>query len=712
MRLIPLVLLPTAAILFSCNKNNEDYIIDRPALVKRNNVTVTQFDTLSSLSIGNGKFTFTVDATGLQSFPEYYKNGIPLGTMSQWGWHSFPNPENLRHDETLRNYDFRGREEPYSVQYKDNSRSERASEWYRINPHRLHLGYVGLEMDDNSVKITTPETIDSVYQYLDMWTGKLSSHFYIDGKLVETNTVCSPYYDLITTYIKSDKLQEGTLGINLRFPYPTGAHSDDASNWDASQKHLSEIIELTDNQAVIKRVLDDASYYVFLFWQGDIEITKKEEHYFVINTNDSELEFTVLFSPNQEDNVTGSFARIEKESADAWKKFWVNGAAVDFSLCKDPRAQELERRVVLSQYLTAIQNAGDVPPAETGLTYNSWFGRPHLEMHWWHGVHFALWDRADILERSMPWYIETAMVPAKEIASRQHFDGVRWMKMTDNWANEAPSNVGSFLIWQQPHFIYFAELLYRDNNSPELLEKYKEGVLETARFMASFMEYDGIEDRYILRGYIPAQETLRASETINSPFELSYWHWGLSTAQLWRERLGMGRDLQWDIMIDKLSYLAAKDGKYLAAEDALDTYTDIRFTSDHMIVLGSYGMLPKTPQFTSEIMKNTFDWIWDNWNWGKTWGWDYPMTAMCAARLGMPDKAVDALLMDKRTNTYLPNGHNFQDNRLRIYLPGNGGLLTAVAMMCAGWDGCGQDCPGFPQNGEWDVKWEGLHKMP
>ena len=30
--------------------------------------------------------------------------------------------------------------------------------------------------------------------------------------------------------------------------------------------------------------------------------------------------------------------------------------------------------------------------------------------------------------------------------------------------------------------------------------------------------------------------------------------------------------------------------------------------------------------------------------------------------------------MNKRTNTYLPNGHNYQDPRLRIYLPGNGGL--------------------------------------
>ena len=50
------------------------------------------------------------------------------------------------------------------------------------------------------------------------------------------------------------------------------------------------------------------------------------------------------------------------------------------------------------------------------------------------------------------------------------------------------------------------------------------------------------------------------------------------------------------------------------------------------------------------------------------------MTAMTATRLGLPEKAIDALLMNIATNTYLPNGHNYQDDRLTIYLPGNGGF--------------------------------------
>ena len=166
-----------------------------------------------------------------------------------------------------------------------------------------------------------------------------------------------------------------------------------------------------------------------------------------------------------------------------------------------------------------------------------------------------------------------------------------------------------------------------------------------------------------------------------------------------------------DDVINRLSPLAFnEDSLYLAAETATDTYRDRRFTSDHPALLGALGILPDSRLIDKRVMARTLDWIWDNWNWDKTWGWDYPMVAMTAARLGQTERAVNALLIQKRTNTYLPNGHNYQDSRLRVYMPGNGGLLTAVAMMCVGWDGATGHNPGFPK--DWDVRWEGLLPMP
>jgi hypothetical protein len=86
---------------------------------------------------------------------------------------------------------------------------------------------------------------------------------------------------------------------------------------------------------------------------------------------------------------------------------------------------------------------------------------------------------------------------------------------------------------------------------------------------------------------------------------------------------------------------------------------------------------------------------------------------MCAARLDQPDRAVDALLLDAEKNRYRANGHNHQRPGLTIYLPGNGGLLAAVAMMAGGWDGApDRPAPGFPADGRWQVRWEGLRRMP
>jgi hypothetical protein len=78
-------------LLAACKTGNVERI-DRLALVNRNNPHVQEIEELSSLSVGNGNFAFTVDATGMQTFPEAYANGVPLGTQAQWGWHSFPNP--------------------------------------------------------------------------------------------------------------------------------------------------------------------------------------------------------------------------------------------------------------------------------------------------------------------------------------------------------------------------------------------------------------------------------------------------------------------------------------------------------------------------------------------------------------------------------------------------------------------------------------------
>jgi hypothetical protein len=110
-------------------------------------------------------------------------------------------------------------------------------------------------------------------------------------------------------------------------------------------------------------------------------------------------------------------------------------------------------------------------------------------------------------------------------------------------------------------------------------------------------------------------------------------------------------------------------------------------------------------------MRATLGDVLARWNWKTTWGWDYPVMAMTAARVGEPEKAVDALLMDTPKNRYLAGGQNLgAEGRLPLYLPGNGGLLYAVALMAAGWDGADRSAPGFPISRGWNVKFEGLRR--
>lgn len=647
--------------------------IDRQSVVSRNNPHVVAIDSLQSLTVGNGGFAFTADATGLQTFPQHYANGVPLGTMSDWGWHSFPNVNNYKPEEAFDS-------KQYSIEKFTDQRRKDAASYLRANPHRLHLGTTGFCIDN-------PADVKVIGQELHLWEGLLDSRFSYKGKEYQVRTAVHPERDMVAVQVSGKKL----LPILFSFAYPTGVHTDDACDWNADDKHSTTIVSSEGNQVLLKRTLDATTYYIDIRWTGKARFAAKGANRFVLTPKGRDFSFTCEYS-ERPPLAGATTADVFAAAADYWQQYWQTGAIADFSRCSDPRAKELERRVVLSQYLLAVNCAGDTPPQETGLTYNSWFGKYHLEMIWWHQAQFPLWGHPELLERSLNWYFQAEPM-ARKIAKRQGYQGIRWMKMTDPSAEEAPSKTGSYLIWQQPHLIYLAELLRRAGTD---VGRFRPLIEETAEFMLDFARQSTCQGAatYALRGCIPAQETLSAETTVDPPFELAYWQWALKVA---------GRPMQMDT-------LAHKGGLYLAAADATDTYTNIKYISDHPAVLGAYGILPDTGLFDKAVMQKTLDWIWDGWNWDKTWGWDYPMVAMCAARLGDRQKAVDALLMPKRTNTYLVSGHNYQDQRLRIYLPGNGGLLTAVALMCAGWDGCQEKNPGFPEG--WDVQWEGIKPLP
>jgi len=677
--------------------------IDRRALVGRHDVRLTRADALSPLSVGNGEFAFTADITGLQTFPDFHTR-VPLCTQSQWGWHTEPPPAGCDPAAfRLRPFDTGGRPVGYPT---DATGQETLFRWLRENPHRLHLGRVALDLAGVPGCPAGPDDLADVHQVLDLWRGVLESRFTVGGAPVCVTTCVHPYRDTLAVRVRSPLLADGRLGLRLAFPY--GSPRMDAADWTGPERHRTDLASARPDGAVFLRRLDADEYRVAAAWAAGGVLMREGAHMFRLRPapDASTLDLVCTFTPGPGPSAEPSCAEVLAASGAHWEAFWSTGGALDLSAATDPRAEELERRVVLSQYLTAIHCAGSLPPQETGLLCNSWYGKFHLEMHPWHALHFPLWGRPHLMERSLPWY--RAILPAARATARaQGYAGARWPKMVGPEGRDSPSPVGPLLIWQQPHPILFAEMCFRERPTRETLERYAEVVAETAAFMASFPAWDQAGNRYVLGPpVIPAQENHPPLETWNPTYELAYWRHALEIAQRWRRRLGLAREPRWDHVLEHLSALPVAEGVYLAHENCPQTYTGRN--RDHPSMLCAYGVLPGAG-VDRATMRATLHRVLRDWRWDQTWGWDYPVVAMAAARLGEPRLAVDALLLETPKNTYLRNGHNWQRDNLPAYLPGNGGLLAAVALMAAGWEGAGGGhAPGFPADGTWAVRWEGL----
>ena len=123
-------------------------------------------------------------------------------------------------------------------------------------------------------------------------------------------------------------------------------------------------------------------------------------------------------------------------------------------------------------------------------------------------------------------------------------------------------------------------------------------------------------DRYIHKGLFQRRKP-EGFETVNSPFELSYWYYALSGPAM-ALRLGLLK-AEWEIVL-MLSPLAHKDGLYLAAETALiPTLTPVTLpTTWRCWELWGYAQIETgTRRYYDQHVQLDLGQL----NWGKTWGW-------------------------------------------------------------------------------------------
>lgn len=679
--------------------------IDRRALVTAFSPTLNSIDMRSPFTLGNGKFAFTADVTGLQSFGnEYYAAGFPLETKARWAWHTKPGKA----------YNLADVDEEYTaynrkVQFPTRTNIP-AAEWLRQNPHDLPLGRIGLLLDGQTIDV---KKITNVQQQLDLWNGKLSSRYSLDDKTVFVESAAHASRDAIGFRINSPLTKVQRLSVQFRFPrgYDFAVKNTPDIDWSNDQEHTTSIRSQTKQSILLERKVDDEVFTMAIHWQGKAIVKQHSPHTFElvpIAKNGSQFEFTVeYFEAENETKRPLKYQDTVQSAQQYWPSYWQTGAFVDLSRSSDTRAHELQRRIILSQYLLATQARADIPTQETGLTSSSWYGKFHTEMAWLSYSHWLLWNRRESASPILDWYVENLNV-AREIAAKRGLDGARWPKMVGPDGRESPGG-NALIIWNQPHAIHLAELLYEKTQNKKVLEKYGVIVEETARAMSSMLVWDKTNNRYVLDSPIwIAQEIYTPTQSRNPSYELAYWRYGLEMAQQWRVRQGLPVNEQWQKQLSLLSALPVKDGKYVAIESIPDTFENPASREDHPSMLAPTAFF-NDKYIDKKIMNNTLDAVIKHWAFDtKIWGWDYPMLAMTAARLERSDLAVQLLLMNSKNNHYLVNGHCPQVGAdLAVYLPANASLLTAVAVMLEKNPKTG-DYLGFPKNSAWNIRTEGF----
>ncbi len=164
--------------------------------------------------------------------------------------------------------------------------------------------------------------------------------------------------------------------------------------------------------------------------------------------------------------------------------------------------------------------------------------------------------------------------------------------------------------------------------------------------------------------------------------------------------MGLPRDDRWQEIIDHLAPLTVRNGVYPTLEFPEEN-------SPARMATWLYGILPGRG-IDLDAMRNTLHAVSRS---DGNQSWSTAMVAMCAVRMGEPERAVELLVGKDEKNSFRASGYTIRrPDQTPMYMPANGGWLAATAMMAAGWDGNTEHAPGFPKN--WKVRYEGLQPMP
>ena len=580
------------------------------------NLKFNHIDSKNPVTIGNGDFAITLDQTGTQSLYEIYKD-IPLSTMSNKNWF-------YKDKKDIKPSYVDGK--AYMLFNLDNDPNYQTNRQY---PFKYSFMQILLYDNDKLIDINN---IKDVKQELDLYKGIVTSSFNYKEKINKTISFIYQDHDEFNF-----KLQSDNLNLALKFNYPS---------YTKNGYRLDILPNVLVKEDRITLLYDDKNSLSFKL--------KSSSNYQIV-------ENTLIFDDN---NVSFSLALDEIKEGKLLDEFWKcdNGIIID--------NEELVKKMVLSKYLLHVNSTGIYPPQESGLTYNCWNSKFHLEMHLIHSLWNIYNNHVGDLVKSFDYYL-SIMPSSLKRASLNGYKGLRFPKMTGPDGEDSPSNIGPLLIWQAPHILFMLQEIYYLYNKENIIKKYEPLISGTIDFMISFLTLN--DSKYqMLDPLLEACESIPLDRCQNPSFELEYWRYTLERQPKIDTVLYGHQRYDYLDITSKIITPKEDDGIYLKTYGVIDKYD---LYKDHPTE-GFLMSFFKSKIVDKEKMVKTIDYILKNMDLSSYWGWDFPFLGLSLLNCGEIEKSIEVTQLNTINNQYLYNGYNTSPrDDLKAYLPGNGAFL-------------------------------------
>lgn len=580
------------------------------------NLKFNHIDSKNPVTIGNGDFAITLDQTGTQSLYEIYKD-IPLSTMSNKNWF-------YKDKKDIKPSYVDGK--AYMLFNLDNDPNYQTNRQY---PFKYSFMQILLYDNDKLIDINN---IKDVKQELDLYKGIVTSSFNYKEKINKTTSFIYQDHDEFNF-----KLQSDNLNLALKFNYPS---------YTKNGYRLDILPNVLVKEDRITLLYDDKNSLSFKL--------KSSSKYQIV-------ENTLIFDDN---NVSFSLALDEIKEGKLLDEFWKcdNGIIID--------NEELVKKMVLSKYLLHVNSTGIYPPQESGLTYNCWNSKFHLEMHLIHSLWNIYNNHVGDLVKSFDYYL-SIMPSSLKRASLNGYKGLRFPKMTGPDGEDSPSNIGPLLIWQAPHILFMLQEIYYLYNKENIIKKYEPLISGTIDFMISFLTLK--DSKYqMLDPLLEACESIPLDRCQNPSFELEYWRYTLERQPKIDTVLYGHQRYDYLDITSKIITPKEDDGIFLKTYGVIDKYD---LYKDHPTE-GFLMSFFKSKIVDKEKMVKTIDYILKNMDLSSYWGWDFPFLGLSLLNCGEIEKSIEVTQLNTINNQYLYNGYNTSPrDDLKAYLPGNGAFL-------------------------------------